>query len=140
MHQRAGARRVDFKSDPTAGSVARYAQHEREFVGCHSFGIQFRILRFSVSCGGHHTRGTAQRKTVRGEGNSGRATDRGKDACEFMGPSLLFGGQGLSPAVRASCPSRMYSHQDLPGNEQKRDPRQTAPGEDAILHEAKMEK
>ena len=44
-HQRAGAIRVDFKTDPTAGSVAWYARQGRELVGCKS-PVQIRELNW----------------------------------------------------------------------------------------------
>ena len=49
-HQRAGEIRVDFKTDPTAGSVAWYARHGRELVGCKSPVRKWELL------GGQYTK------------------------------------------------------------------------------------
>jgi len=115
-------------------SVAWYAQHGRELVGCQSFGIQSPVLSSSISNGSHHTRWIAHKKTVRGEGNCGRVTDRGKEACEYMGKRRVC----RLPSERHS-PTRMYSHQDLPGYEQKLHLRPTTLGECAVQHEAELE-
>lgn len=121
-HQRHGARRIDFQTDPTAGSVAWYIQYGRELVGCKSL-----LLAPVFRSGSHRTRWIAHKKLVRGEGNCGRVIDRGKEAFETMGKRRVY----RLPSVR-HCPTRMVSHQDRTGYEQKSHLRPTTPGECAI--------
>lgn len=96
-HQRHGARRIDFQTDPTAGSVAWYTQHGHELVGCKSLHLT-PVFR----SGSHLTRWIAHKKLVRGKGICGRVSDRGKEACETMGKCRVY----RLPAVR-HFPTRM---------------------------------
>jgi hypothetical protein len=49
---------------------------------------------------------TASREQAQGEGNCGRATERGKEACAWLGNVM-----SKSDAVRTLHPTRMHSHQ-----------------------------
>ena len=61
-------------------------------------------------------------------------TDRGKEACETMGKLRV-----CRPPSERHFPTRMVSHQDLPGDEQKSHLRPIAPGERACQREAELE-
>ncbi len=125
---------IDSKNDAIDGSVSKYARHGREFMGCGSTRTKSPVFSSGLSNGSHHTRWIAHKKLVRGEGNCGRATDRGEEACETMGKHRVC----RLPSVR-QFPTRMVSHQDLPGYEQKLHLRPTTPGECAVQHEAELE-